>query len=179
MPSPEPKIDRRALLTGAGRGALGVLAATLVAGSASACGARDEPEVDPLQTQLDFATADAELARTVATAAAPGPTRALNRVATEREEHAQALATEIARAAGVTSLPTTSPTSTPATTTGITGPQAPPPSVGDVVAALRRSAISAGQLVPSLSGYRAGLLASIAAACTASYTVSLRTERPS
>jgi hypothetical protein len=45
------------------------------------------------------------------------------------------------------------------------------------VGALRKSADSAAELVPSLSGYRAGLLGSIAASCTAAFTVALKTER--
>lgn len=46
-----------------------------------------------------------------------------------------------------------------------------------MVAALRRSADSAAALVPGLSGYRAGLMGSIAAACTAAYTVGLPSGR--
>ena len=46
----------------------------------------------------------------------------------------------------------------------------------DVAEALRKSAESATKLVPTLSGYRAGLMGSIAAACTASYTVGLPSE---
>jgi hypothetical protein len=175
VPSPQSMIGRRALLTGAGRGALGVLAATLVAGSATACGSRAEPEADPLQAQLDLATTDAELARTAAAAATGVLARALTQIASERGEHARALTAEIARAAGTTGVATT--TATPTSTA--TGARVRPPSVGDVVGALRRSAISAGQLVPTLAGYRAGLLGSIAAACTASYTVSMRAGRPS
>ena len=37
---------------------------------------------------------------------------------------------------------------------------------------------SAGQLASTSSGYRAGLLGSIAAACTASYTVALASGAP-
>jgi hypothetical protein len=46
-----------------------------------------------------------------------------------------------------------------------------------VVGALRTSADNAAKLVPTLSGYRAGLMGSIAAACTAAFTVGLKTER--
>ena len=45
--------------------------------------------------------------------------------------------------------------------------------LADVVKSLRASAASASQLASTSSGYRAGLLGSIAAACTASYTVAL------
>ena len=68
--------------------------------TASACGSAAEPEVDPLQAQLDLATADAEMARAAAAAAAPPLVPALTQIAAERAEHAQALAEEIARAAG-------------------------------------------------------------------------------
>jgi hypothetical protein len=42
-----------------------------------------------------------------------------------------------------------------------------------VVDSLRASAESASRLVATSSGYRAGLLGSIAASCTASYMVAL------
>jgi hypothetical protein len=45
--------------------------------------------------------------------------------------------------------------------------------VKDVIDALHTSADSAAKLVPTLSGYRAGLVGSIAAACTAAYSVAL------
>ena len=47
----------------------------------------------------------------------------------------------------------------------------------DVIAALRRSADSAAQLASTQSGYRAGLLGSISASCTASYTVGLNAPK--
>ena len=47
----------------------------------------------------------------------------------------------------------------------------------DVIAALRRSADGAAQLASTLSGYRAGLLGSIAASCTASYAVGLNAPK--
>ncbi|MGA9612157.1 MAG: hypothetical protein WBS15_11570, partial [Mycobacterium sp.] len=46
------------------------------------------------------------------------------------------------------------------------------------VRSLRASATSASQLASTSSGYRAGLLGSIAAACTASYTVALAVGAP-
>ena len=72
------------------------------------------------------------------------------------------------------------PTESTATTSASAAPSdkpAPPPTVGDVVGALRKSADSAAALMPTLSGYRAGLMGSIAAACTAAFTVALKTER--
>ncbi|MGB2922440.1 MAG: hypothetical protein WBC15_20745, partial [Mycobacterium sp.] len=49
----------------------------------------------------------------------------------------------------------------------------PSPTVEDVIGALRVSADSAAQAAAALSGYRAGLLASICAACTAAFSVAL------
>ncbi|WP_353850711.1 hypothetical protein, partial [Sphingomonas sp.] len=49
----------------------------------------------------------------------------------------------------------------------------PAATIGNVISALRASADSAAQAAAALSGYRAGLLGSIAAACTASYSVAL------
>jgi len=48
----------------------------------------------------------------------------------------------------------------------------------DVQAALRNSADSATQLAAKLSGYRAGLLGSVAAACNASVAVPLAVRKP-
>jgi hypothetical protein len=45
--------------------------------------------------------------------------------------------------------------------------------VADVVTSLRAAADSAAKLASTSSGYRAGLLGSIAASCTASYSVAL------
>ncbi|MGA8127874.1 MAG: hypothetical protein WB967_27305, partial [Mycobacterium sp.] len=100
---------------------------------------------------------------------------ALTEVAAERARHAQALQTEIARLA--VNPTSTSPATTSPTTTG-SAAAAPPPPLADVVRSLRASATSASQLASTSSGYRAGLLGSIAAACTASYTVALAVGAP-
>ena len=143
----------------------------LLAVTASACG-KSEPKVDPLQAVQDQALADADQARAVAAASpppAPPLARALGQIAAERTEHARALGVEIARAAGRAAP--TSTTSATATTT--TAAAAPAPTVKDVIAALRRASDTAGQLAVTQAGYRAGLLGSIAASCTASATVTL------
>lgn len=128
------------------------------------------PAVDELESQLKLARRDSELATAAAAAAAPPISAALSEVASERTQHAQALATEIARLAvnpTSTSSQTTSPTPT------ASAAAAPPPSLSDVINSLRGSAASASHLATTSSGYRAGLLGSIAAACTASYSVAL------
>ena len=90
---------------------------------------------------------------------------ALAAVSSERSKHAEALSNEIAR---LTGEPTTS-----SSTTTTSAAQAAAPTMKDVIAALRESADSAGRAAAQLSGYRAGLLGSIAASCTAAYTVTL------
>jgi hypothetical protein len=145
----------------------GAAALALLGGTVVACGASPPPpEVDELAAQLDRARADSQLA-TEAVAATPPPptTQALTAVASERSAHAQALSDELVRMVGK-NAPTTTATTT-------TAQPAKAPTTEDVIAALRQSADSAGQLAAKQSGYRAGLLGSIAASCTAAYTVAL------
>jgi hypothetical protein len=159
-----PVVSRRHVLTaGAALVMLGV--------TASACGSPPAPPaVDELESQLKMARRDSELAKAAAAAADKPISAALTEVAAERAQHAQALATEIARLA-VTSTSTSSQTTSGTPTTSRAA--VPPPALSDVINSLHASAASAGQLATSSSGYRAGLLGSIAAACTAAYTVAL------
>lgn len=159
-----PVVNRRRVLTGA-------VALAVLAAAAPACSSPPAPPaVDELEAQLTLARDDSELATAAAGGAAQPVSRALKQVAAERTRHAQALSTEIARLA-------VNPTSTSAgaasPTTTASAASAPPPTVAEVVTSLRASADSARQLASTSSGYRAGLLGSIAAACTASYTVAL------
>lgn len=164
MPPTVPVVTRRRVL--AGGAALAVLGIT-----ATACGSRQEqpPAVDPLKAQLTLARHDSDMAAAAATVESPRVAAALKQVASEREQHATALAAEIDRVAGITSSTSSSTT----TTTTTSAPPGPPPKLSDVVGSLRASAGSASQLAMSESGYRAGLMGSIAAACTAAYTVGL------
>jgi hypothetical protein len=168
MPKALPEVSRRRVL-------LSAAALTLFGATASACGSPPPaPEVDDLQEQLNFARRDSDMATAAAAAADQFYAPVLTVVATERAAHAKALRQEIARAAGNTasSTETTSATSTaPAATT-------PAPSLMDVTTALKSSADSAGQLAAKLSGYRAGLVGSICASCTASITVPLAMKEP-
>jgi hypothetical protein len=163
VPSPRPVLSRRRVLFGA--------AAIAALGATSACGSPPPPpELDDLITQLDRARSDNQLA-TDAAAAAKGPiVSALNAVASERSDHASALADEIAR---ITREAAPAASSTPSAGPAIT------PTTKDVVGALRKSAEDAAHLAAQVSGYRAGLLGSIAASCTAAYTVALAPGRPS
>lgn len=167
-PSPNRLVARRHVLVNGGRA---LLALSALGTALAACGSPAPPAPEPLTEQLDMARHDNELATAAAKAAPPPIAPALLEVAAERARHASALVEEIARAAG-TPIPTESTTSSSPSTTPSTA-ASPPPSVADVANALRASAESANRLAPTLSGYRAGLLGSIAAACTASYLVGL------
>jgi hypothetical protein len=152
---------RRALVGGIALAVFGI--------AAPACSSPPPPPaVDELETQLSLARHDSELAKAAAVDAPQQIGTALTEVAAERTRHAQALTTEIARLA-VNPTSTSAQTPTPTTTNAA----APPPPLADVVRSLKASADSAGELASTSSGYRAGLLGSIAAACTASYSVAL------
>ncbi len=177
MPSAVPVTNRRGVLAGAAAlAAFGVVA--------SACGESPPkpPAVENLLGPLDQARKDSALAGAAAAAVgvAPQIAAALTVVATQRAAHARALSTEIARAAGKLSS-SSSETTAPSTSSNQAepAPPPPPPPVSDVVNSLRASAESAGRLVTTESGYRSGLLASIAASCTASYQVALVPGGPS
>jgi len=176
VPSASPVTNRRGVLAGgAALAALGVVV--------SACG---EPPPKPAAVEdlfgpLDQARHDSALAGAAAAAVGNPPqvAAALAVVATQRAAHARALSAEIWRSSaklGATST-TSSETASPSPT-GEAAPPPPPPPLSDVVESLRASAESAGRLVATSSGYRAGLLASIAASCTASYSVALAPAGP-
>ena len=160
VPSSPPTISRRQMLFSAA-------AIALLGSAAAACGEPPPPpEVDELAAQLDRARADSQLASDAAAATPPPPTaQALTAVASERAAHAQALSDELVRMVGKKA-----PTAT--STTNSVAP-AKAPTTEDVIAALRQSGDAAGQLAATQSGYRAGLLGSIAASCAAAYSVAL------
>ena len=164
MPGAVRPISRRRVLIAAA--ALSAIGAT-----ASACGS-PAPQPEELAPQLDLARRDSQMAGAAATAAGPFYAPLLNVVADERAAHAKALSQEIVRAAGQTTTSSQAAAPTPS------GSAAPPPSRTDVMAALRESADSAAKLAANLSGYRAGLLGSIAASCTGSVTVPLAMKEP-
>jgi hypothetical protein len=167
VPSALPAVSRRRML-------VGTAAFAVVGVTGVACGkSPPPPELAELMTQLDMARNDSQLASDAAEIAKPPQRPPLAAVSSERTKHAEALTNEIARLTGEPA------TSTSATTTSTTAP-ASAPTAKDVVDALKKSAERAGQLATTMSGYRAGLLGSIAASCTAAYTVALapRTEAP-
>lgn len=175
MPRAVPVVNRRGVLAGGA-----ALAALAVAVSACGESTPTPPAVDELLVPLEQARRDSALASAAAAAIGNPPqiAAALTVVASQRGAHARALATEIARAAGKL-VSATSETSSSSASPSPTGTEPPPPPVSDVVDSLRKSAEDASRLVARVSGYRAGLLASIAASCTASYTVALMPGGPS
>jgi hypothetical protein len=159
----------------------GAAALALLGSIATACGTRPPvKDVDALLGQLERARSDGELAGDAAAAASPKLAAALTAVAAQRAAHAKALTDEITRISGETpTTPAPSATSTtPSSGTAASGPPPKPPTAADVVAALEQSADGASLLATQQSGYRAGLLGSIAAACTAAMTVTLAGTRP-
>jgi len=163
-----PALSRRRVLVGGSRG---LLALALIGTTAAACGSRGPDEPDPLEAELSAARADSELAAAAAKVAPPEITPALIEVSAERARHATALIEELSRAAGKPTPTPVAETTTPSA--GAPAMPTPPPRVQDVVVALRRSAENAAKLAPTLSGYRSGLVGSIAAACTTAWTVGL------
>jgi hypothetical protein len=162
---------------------VGAAALALLGGTAAtACGSTPPvKDVDALIEQLERAHDDSELAGNAAAAASPKIAATLSIVAEQRAAHAQALTDEITRISGdapTTSEITTSSGSSSSTATTTSGPPPKPPTPADVVAALEQSADGASLLATQQSGYRAGLLGSIAAACTAAATVALANTGP-
>ncbi len=176
VPSALPTVSRRRALIGAA--ALALLGGTV----ATACGSTPPvQDVDALLGQLERARGDSRLAGNAATAAPPKIAAVLTVVAAHRAAHAQALTDEITRMSGEappTSSIATTTSGLPSPTTTTSGPPPKPPTAVDVVAALRQSAAGAALLATQQSGYRAGLLGSIAAACTACATVALASAGP-
>ena len=158
-----PQLSRRRVLIGAAAlGALGF--------SSTACSTEESPKTDELIAQRELARRDSQMASAAATAAGAFYAPLLNVVADERTMHANALSDEITRLAGAAGA--SSAASAPS------APASPPPSRTDVIDALRESSDSATKLAAELSGYRAGLLGSIAASCTASAMVALMLKEP-
>lgn len=164
-PGSPPALSRRRVLAGGSRG---LLALALIGTAVTACGSTGSSGPDPLEAELSAARADSELAAAAAKSAPPGIAPALIELSAVRARHATALVEELSRAAG---QPT--PTSSAAATPASAPPAAPAPRPQDVIAALRRAGENAAKLAPTLSGYRAGLLGSIAAACTTASTIGL------
>ncbi|MFD6896259.1 hypothetical protein ACFWB0_17125 [Rhodococcus sp. NPDC060086] len=130
------------------------------------CGITDdsEPEPDPLLAQAARARTDASTA-TALIAASPDLAAPLTTISSERTAHADALDAEVARVAGATT------NDTPSSTT--TAPAAEAPTVELLRERLTQSQRSAADVGRTLQGFRAGMLASISAACAVQTAVLL------
>ncbi len=151
-------VDRRAIFRLAGGGVLAIAAL----GSVSACAPdADTSAPDPLLPLEESARVDAAAA-TAAIAAAPDKAGALGLIATQRTAHADALRTEIDRVIGVYGDGTLPGKRVPPVI-----PVAPttPPTVAELRTRLTNAQRATGDLSATLTGYRAGMLASISAAC--------------
>ncbi|MBC7303100.1 MAG: hypothetical protein H5T78_19400 [Nocardia sp.] len=167
-----PAWRRRTLLRLAGASAIALPAVIVLA----ACAEDDTVHApDPLAAQEVLARADAAAA-TAAIALAPQSNAALNTIATDRTAHADALRTEIDRVIGVYGDGTTpvhrtgaltvpGPDGSPVPATEVETASAQPMTVAQLRDQLVRSQQAAAALARTESGYRAGLLASISAAC--------------
>ncbi|MCQ4119378.1 hypothetical protein [Rhodococcus tibetensis] len=155
-----PVVSRRAALRFAAVSAIGATGVALLAGCAE--DTNTQAEVDSLVAQARLARRDAASAA-AAIALLPERGAALDLVRSQRTAHADALDAEIARAAGTYpdgTTPTTSPSASPAPAA-----PTPPPSIDQLRAELAESQRSAADSARNLSAYRAGLSASISAAC--------------
>jgi hypothetical protein len=130
------------------------------------CGITDdsEPEPDPLLAQAARARTDASTA-TALIAVSPDLAAPLTTISSERTAHADALDAEVARAAGATT------SAAPSSTT--TAPAVDAPTVGLLRERLTQSQRSAADVGRTLQGFRAGMLASISAACAVQTAVLL------
>jgi hypothetical protein len=164
-------LDRRSALRLAGGGTVGVLALGATAG----CADKTVYEPDPLAAQEVSARADAAAA-TAAIALTPQRHAALTTIASERTAHADALLAEINRVIGTygdgtTPIHRTRALEAPADSgpspaaSGTSVPPVTPPSIDQLRDRITKSQQSAADLARTQSGYRAGLLASISAAC--------------
>lgn len=154
-------LSRRTAFRVAGGAALGASALTLTTGCSDSGEADTPAEIDALTAQAERARRDAANAG-AAIAVLPDLAAALGVVAAERSAHADALDAEIARAAAAPSSST--PTSPPPIT---------PPTLEQLRADLADAQKDAARLARTQSGYRAGLLGAISAACAAEQEVLL------
>lgn len=150
-------IDRRTSMRGAG-GLVGLGALAVIAG----CADETMHDPDPLASLEAAARADADAA-TKALALGGARQAALRTIAQERTAHADALHTEIARVIGVYRDGSTPVHKTRPPTTNPLPDQ--PITIATLRTRLAAARRAAADLAPRQSGYRAGLLASISAAC--------------
>lgn len=159
-PSAGLRMSRREVLRGSGVAVAAVVSTSVLA----ACAGGDDSDVpvpDPLLAEAVRARSDSATA-TAAIAFFPQSADVLAVVAAERTAHADAMTAEIAR---LTPPPTATEPAPAQPTEAPTATVPPPAALGDLTSALTESSNRAVTLARTLSGYRAGLLGSIGAAC--------------
>jgi hypothetical protein len=163
-------LSRRAAARAVGQRLAGCGAVAALAAAAAGCEPQHAAEPDVLLALEQRARDDAALANSAA-AAFGDLASALKVVAAERAAHADALRTEISRAAGVYG-DGTAPRWLPAPT--VPDPPAVPATAAELRARIAQSGKDALDTAAALTGYRAGMVGSIAAACAAEAEVLLR-----
>ncbi|WP_245819489.1 hypothetical protein [Rhodococcoides yunnanense] len=148
----------------------GVVLTTVALATGTGCSTGDDSDtsaiVDTLTVHLRSAQRDAAAAGALI-ALAPEMAGPLGIVQSERDQHAVALGAEIDRVAGVIPGETTTATSV------ATAEPAPPPTLEELRSLLGESQRGAANSAREESGYRAGLLGSISAACAVQVSVVL------
>lgn len=159
-PAIASSLSRRSAIRLAAGAALATVGFVTTAGCSS--GEDTAATVDTLTTHLRRARKDADMAAALI-AIVPERVNELSVIQSERSAHADSLAAEIDRVSGGESIP-------PSTTTTT---QNPPPTLEELLTGLSESGRSAADSARNESGYRAGLLGSISAACTVQSNVVL------
>lgn len=159
-----PTLSRRTALRLTGGVVLSTVGLATTAGCSS--GAETAATVDTLTQHLNLARRDAAAAG-AAIATLPDLAGPLGVVQSEREAHASAISAEIDRVAGTDPNETT--TASPTTTQAAT----PPPTLDELKSLLSESQRAAAGSAREESGYRAGLLGSVSAACAVEVSVVL------
>lgn len=149
---------RRVMAVGVATSTL-LLAGPLAVSGCTSSAPPGPPQRDPLELPAEHAEADAALAQSVA-AVQPALADVAGTFAADRRAHAAALRAELRRV-----VPSPAPSS-PALPAAPVPPPADWTQARDALArAMRTAQDEAAGLVPGLPGYRAALLASVAACC--------------
>lgn len=157
---PGPRLSRRRVLGG-------VLLAPVALGACSPVGPIEPPAPDPLLALAEMARADAALAAAAVTAA-PELAERVDPLRLARTEHAAALDAEVARLA--TPVPTPGVPRAEAPTPAAPTPAAPTPAPIDLAglrAEVQASSDAASAAALDAAPERVGLVASVAACCSA------------
>ncbi|GGF40071.1 Tat pathway signal protein [Williamsia phyllosphaerae] len=153
---------------------------TVLAACGGDAGISESTRIAEQLAPLSLAASDDAVAARTLRARNPDRAAALAVIATERETHATTINDEIARLAPDLARPSTSsgvaaPSAQPSGAPPTSGAPAAPTvtTVEQLRERLASTASSTGDLAVSMSGYRAGMLGSIAAACNAQVQVQL------